>query len=265
MEQQGPILVVAAGIVKGDNVLLARREEPGLVGGHLKWELPGGKVEFGETPEQALKKEIHEELGLRVIPQTLIPYIHTNIWEKAGQKRHYAIICYQSDLVGPNDFTLSGQFASKAAWFKKDEIDYSSTLSGTQEFVEHLTVSRKEIEEAMTCLVRLEPMQNSSSFSTVDYVEIHILPNILADMCDSLAICLIIRRKYGGKVRLPSSIQPYIYKVHKRRAGLSCNMINKEKVMDEFNSIISEFKKMGYWATKFYGSSVFLSQLEMTV
>lgn len=265
MEQQGPILIVAAGIVKGDNVFLARREEPGLVGGHLKWELPGGKVEFGETPEQALEREIHEELGLRVIPQTLIPYIHTNIWEKTGQKRHYAIICYQSDLVGPNDFTLSGQLASKAAWFKKDEIDYNSTLPGTREFVERLTVSRKGIEEAMACLVRLEPMQNTPSFSSVDYVEIHILPNILANMWDSLAICVIIKRKYGGKIRLPSSIQPYIYKMHKRRAGLSCNMINKEKVMDEFVSITSEFKKMGYWATKFHGPSMFLSRLEMPV
>ncbi len=264
MEQQGPILVVAAGIVKGDSILLARREEPGLVGGHLKWELPGGKVEFGETPEEALQREILEELGLRVIPRTLIPYIHTNVWEKAGQKRHYAIICYQSDLVGPNDFMLSGQLTSKAAWLKKDEVDYNSTLPGTREFVERLTVSPEGIEKLMACLVRLEPMQNSSAFGSVDYVEIHILPNILADMWDSLGICIIIKRKYGGKVRLPSSIQRYIYRVHERRAGLSCNIISKEEVMDEFANITREFKKMGYWATKFRGSSLFLSQLEMS-
>lgn len=264
VEQQGPILVVAAAIMEGDSILLARREEPNLVGGHLKWELPGGKVEFGETPEQAVQREIHEELGLSIIPRTLIPYIHTNVWEKAGQKKHYAIICYESDLIGPDNFTLSTQITSKVAWFKKDGIDYASTLPGTREFIEHLTLSPKEMEELTACLVRLEPMQNSSSFNSVDYVEIHILPNILTNMWDSLGICIIIKRKYGGKIRLPPSIQRYIYKVHERRAGLTCNMIDKTQVVDEFAKIAREFKKLGYWATKFYGSNIFLSQLEMS-
>ena len=57
------LLVVAAAIVndKGE-VLLAQRPEGKRLAG--KWEFPGGKVEEGESPEVALSRELHEELGI---------------------------------------------------------------------------------------------------------------------------------------------------------------------------------------------------------
>jgi 8-oxo-dGTP diphosphatase len=57
-------LVVGAAILRTGCVLAARRATPPAAAG--RWELPGGKVEAGETPEQALVREIGEELGCRV-------------------------------------------------------------------------------------------------------------------------------------------------------------------------------------------------------
>jgi 8-oxo-dGTP diphosphatase len=54
-------LVVGAAVLKDGRVLAARRTRPVEAAG--RWEFPGGKVEPGETPEAALEREIHEELG----------------------------------------------------------------------------------------------------------------------------------------------------------------------------------------------------------
>ncbi|MEN9433129.1 MAG: hypothetical protein RLZZ422_718 [Pseudomonadota bacterium] len=60
------ILVVAAIIlnINSRQVLLAKRPDHKHQGG--KWEFPGGKVEPNETPQQALVRELQEELGIRV-------------------------------------------------------------------------------------------------------------------------------------------------------------------------------------------------------
>ena len=66
------VLVSAAALIDGEGrVLLAQRPEGKSMAG--LWEFPGGKVEQGETPEAALIRELHEELGIETWQSCLAP------------------------------------------------------------------------------------------------------------------------------------------------------------------------------------------------
>ena len=60
-----------AGIaMRGDRILVAKRREGGAIG--LRWEFPGGKVEKGESDEDALRREFDEEFGILIFPLRLL-------------------------------------------------------------------------------------------------------------------------------------------------------------------------------------------------
>lgn len=57
--------VVCAILVREQRILLAKKSDG-------QWEFPGGKIEPGETPEEALSRELFEELGIRVAPENAL-------------------------------------------------------------------------------------------------------------------------------------------------------------------------------------------------
>ena len=68
------VLVVAVALIDADGrVLIAQRPEGKQLAG--LWEFPGGKVDPGERPEQALIRELKEELGLDVKEACLAPFV----------------------------------------------------------------------------------------------------------------------------------------------------------------------------------------------
>jgi 8-oxo-dGTP diphosphatase len=66
------LFVVAAALTNQTGEILLQKRPAGRQMAGL-WEFPGGKVDAGESPESALVRELHEELGIIVDPQKLVP------------------------------------------------------------------------------------------------------------------------------------------------------------------------------------------------
>ena len=112
-------------------MLLSYRRAPGVPGLDGKWELPGGKIQFGETPEQALVREIREEIGLDVRPLRLLPYLHTNVWEYEDAIQQVVLASYECEPKKGSEPHVSDD----VRWFDVNEIDFDATLPGTRDFV----------------------------------------------------------------------------------------------------------------------------------
>lgn len=92
--RMGNVLRVAAAVIlKEDHVLACRRRAGKAAGG--KWEFPGGKIETGETPEEAVRREISEELGSKI---RVLGELTTN--DTLVGETTIRLICLRAELLG---------------------------------------------------------------------------------------------------------------------------------------------------------------------
>lgn len=109
---------VVAAIIKAVNnngepiVFATQRGYGDLKGG---WEFPGGKIEEGETPQKALKREIMEELETEITVGELIDTI-----EYDYPTFHLSMDCFWAEIVS-GDLVLTEHAAAK--WLTKGELD----------------------------------------------------------------------------------------------------------------------------------------------
>ncbi len=107
------IRVTAAIIEKDGNILIARRKKDDPLKG--KWEFPGGKIEDKETPEECLRRELHEELGIDTKVGDFI----------CSSKYDYAHISIE--LLAYKVYHLNGEFRAndheEIRWINPLELD----------------------------------------------------------------------------------------------------------------------------------------------
>lgn len=106
------INVVAAVIMKEGKVFSTQRGYGEFKDG---WEFPGGKVEAGESPEEALRREIREELEVEVNVGDLIDTI-----EYDYPAFHLSMKCYACTIAGGSPHLLEHE---AARWLSADQLD----------------------------------------------------------------------------------------------------------------------------------------------
>ena len=113
--------------VKGDKIFATQRGY-----GEWKdwWEFPGGKMEAGETPEEALKREIREELSTEISVDEFLCTV-----EYDYPKFHLTMHCYLCSLL-TEALHLNEHEAAK--WLKKDELDSVKWLPADLEIVDNI-------------------------------------------------------------------------------------------------------------------------------
>lgn len=121
------IKVVAAIILQNNKILATQRGYGEFEGG---WEFPGGKIEPGETPENALVREISEELSIEIMVEKLITtvdYDYPNF--------HLNMQCFLCSVV-KGDLTLIEHSDSK--WLSKENLETVNWLPADIEVVQTL-------------------------------------------------------------------------------------------------------------------------------
>lgn len=119
---------VVAAIIKSENKIFATQRGYGeLKGG---WEFPGGKIEEGESPQEALKREIMEELETEIKVGDLLYTI-----EYDYPTFHLSMDCFWAEMVSGN-FVLKEHEAAK--WLAKDELDSVGWLPADVEIIDKL-------------------------------------------------------------------------------------------------------------------------------
>ena len=105
------VRVVAAVIRKGNKIFATQRGYGEFKDG---WEFPGGKIEEGETPEQALAREIKEELNTEIQVGKLIDTI-----EYDYPKFHLSMDCFWCEIMQGG---LELKEHEAARWLSKEEL-----------------------------------------------------------------------------------------------------------------------------------------------
>ena len=119
--------VAAAVVWDGRRLLMTQRPPGGALG--LQWEFPGGKLEPGETPEQAIVREVREELGVEATPHEVLA-VHAHDYPHGTRVEITFIHC----TLASRTFARSAAVHA-ARWLEPAQIDVAGVLEGDRDFL----------------------------------------------------------------------------------------------------------------------------------
>jgi len=131
------ILVVVGLVVHEGKILMVRRSEQENSLAHMKWEYPGGKVDFGESPEAAVIREIEEETGVKARIKRLLPESFVHVWDYSWGKQHTIIYGYECEFVSKTT-RIADHHVYDTDWVSIDEVLDRDNLPGAEVFLKFL-------------------------------------------------------------------------------------------------------------------------------
>ncbi len=131
MAENMPRVAVGAIIFKKNKVLLIQRQNPPAQG---LWAIPGGKVRWGETLHQALKREIREETGLEIKIERLVKIVEYLPGEKNNTDYHYIILDFLARVTQGE--IKAGDDALQIGWFSENEVRHLTLTQSTKELLQ---------------------------------------------------------------------------------------------------------------------------------
>ena len=129
--------MIVVALIKDDrgNILLQRRRDPDIPTADGKWELTGGRVDFGEMPEDAVVREVREEIGCEAEVVGFVPQLQSRVWPRAdGGANHVFVFCYELCIISGTPQPLDAK-VSDVRWFSPEEIAGLDLLLGVKDFM----------------------------------------------------------------------------------------------------------------------------------
>jgi 8-oxo-dGTP diphosphatase len=131
----GPALrfVAAALIVRGGEVLIGQRRPDQPMA--LLWEFPGGKIEAGESPEEALARELDEELGIRAIIGPRVTRVRHNY-------RHGGAVDLQFFAVHEFAGEIESRIYHQVRWVRLEDLEGYEFLAADRGLIKDLAAGK---------------------------------------------------------------------------------------------------------------------------